>query len=340
MSILTELFVKTLAGSTRLSVIGRISLAVVIAMPLRVGSVGAQNPAREFLDGYRATFSTLGHPKAKGVNLTIAYPSSWMAKEGERPNVVQKFVSEGGRGMEMFLIITKALPVPEGTVITIAELRDIFGSPELRESVPPGAVLIDARETTIEAMPAGILEYRQIENRAGISVEIQVISYIFVQGTTLVQVMCSVGQLPSRRDLSLRMDSYRPLFSLIANSIVLPDRWTGTLTSNQEQEREPSSVPGGNSDLVVLLFFGLIVTWGIGLAPALIIRYGVVRSPLERKKASWIAGGFCGVFWLFGRMLATVEGGYSGTGAVWVLVFFASVWIMNKGYTKHASGAE
>lgn len=55
--------------------------------------------------------------QAKGVNFTISYPNSWRAAEGERPNILQKFVSEGGHGLEM-MILTKDLPSPPGTVLT------------------------------------------------------------------------------------------------------------------------------------------------------------------------------------------------------------------------------
>ena len=36
-------------------------------------------------------FDTKNHPKAKGVWVTVRYPTEWEAKEGERPNIVKKF---------------------------------------------------------------------------------------------------------------------------------------------------------------------------------------------------------------------------------------------------------
>jgi hypothetical protein len=38
-----------------------------------------------------AKFDTKNHPKAKGVWATVRYPAAWQPKEGERPNIVQKF---------------------------------------------------------------------------------------------------------------------------------------------------------------------------------------------------------------------------------------------------------
>jgi hypothetical protein len=120
------------------------ALLIVLFLP---GPVFAQaaDPAREFLDGHRATFSTMGHPKAKGVVFTIAYPLSWAAKEGERPNIVQRFISEHGHGLEMALILTKQLSLPADSVLTYQDLRELFDVGILRGMLPPGATYIGAK---------------------------------------------------------------------------------------------------------------------------------------------------------------------------------------------------
>lgn len=186
-------------------------------------------PAREFLDGNRITFSTKGHPKAKGVNFTIAYPNSWAAAAGERPNIVQKFVSEGGRGLEMVMIVTKDLALPPGTVLTNSDLKEIFAPSELRGMLPDGAVLVDARSTEIEGMPAGILEYTIRADRAGMDLRVHAWILNFLLGRTLVQIQCQVGGPGGgERDVSRRMSTFKPLFILMANSIVFPDKWTSS----------------------------------------------------------------------------------------------------------------
>ena len=69
-----------------------------------------EHPEREFLDGYKYKYKTNGAGKAKGVAFSIEAPKTWVAKEGNRPNIVQKFVSENGRGLELLLILIKELP--------------------------------------------------------------------------------------------------------------------------------------------------------------------------------------------------------------------------------------
>ena len=141
---------------------------------------------REFLDGNRTTFNTQNHPKAKGVHFTIAYPNSWVAKEGEQPNIVQNFVSEGGRGLEMAMIVTKTLALPVGTTISEADLKECFTPTEMKDMLPEGAKFINAKQTKIEGLPAGILEYSMRGEREGITVDTQIISYIFIQHMSII----------------------------------------------------------------------------------------------------------------------------------------------------------
>jgi hypothetical protein len=204
-------------------------LALMLLLALLPATVAsAVTPAaKEFTSGSRTKFSTAGHPKSKGINMVMSYPNSWLAQEGERPNIVQKFFSEGGRGLEGALIITKNLPLPSGTVISEIELKEFFTPVVMKTMVPPGAKFIQAKPTKIEGIPAGILEYSMRQERAGLTIDGQFISYIFIYGTTMVQLQCmvSTGKPTTPSVLAQKMDDFKPLFFLMANSIVLQDRW-------------------------------------------------------------------------------------------------------------------
>ncbi|NBO39634.1 TonB family protein [bacterium] len=43
-------------------------------------------------ESFNEKFATKGHAKAKGISLTVRYPNGWKASEGDRPNIVQKFI--------------------------------------------------------------------------------------------------------------------------------------------------------------------------------------------------------------------------------------------------------
>lgn len=317
------------------------SFALLLAIPF-CALADSTTSTREFLDGHRSTFSTKDHPKAKGVNFTIAYPSTWAAAEGERPNIVQKFVSEGGRGLEVAMIITKHLPIPPGTVVTEQDQRDQFSSSELRAMLPPGATFVDAQPTQIEAIPAGILEYKMRVERAGMAFMIHAWTLIFLSGNTLVYVQFQVGELDgSDGDVSRRMDAFKPLFFLMANSIVFPDKWTTAAQAPTDSISPPpswSSLPFDDPPLLVLtLFVSFIGTWSLGLTPPLLIRYAFMRRPLSRKASSWIAAGFSAFLWIAFLALHHPLGEKPGNGAVWVIMFFVARWIMSRGYVSPSS---
>lgn len=321
------------------------SAAFIVMLQPSLLLAQSAEPAREFLDGSRTTFSTKGHPKAKGVNFTIAYPNSWVAAEGERPNIVQKFVSEGGRGLEMAMIITKALPLPPGTVLNDEDLKELFAPSELRGMLPDGAVFVDARSTEIEATPAGILEYTMRADRAGMTLLIHAWTLNFLFGNTLVQVQFQVGGPAGvEGEVASRMAAFKPLFTLMANSIVFPDKWSGaagTPSSGQATQRTSSSLPFDDPSLLVLTpVLSFIITWGIGLTPPLLVRYVFLRRPLSKKAASWVAASFSAFFWMAFLVINSALGEKPGTGAVWIVIFFVARWIMSRGYALGSETAD
>ena len=75
------------------------------------GVLAQQHDVQSYINGERAKYFTKDHPKAKGVNISVEYPSSWTPAEGERPNIVKKFSGNSSDGItRMFLIIIKHCP--------------------------------------------------------------------------------------------------------------------------------------------------------------------------------------------------------------------------------------
>lgn len=306
------------------------------------------SPTSEFLSGHKAVFSTEGHPKAMGVNLSMAYPSSWAAKEGERPHIVQKMVSEGGHGGEVVVILVGDLPLPPGVVPTTAEIREMFAPSELRGMLPDGAVLIDAQPTKIEGIPAGTLEFTMRAARAGVSVATRTWMLCFISGRALVQLSFTISSpVGDEAALTRRMATFKPLFTLMANSVVLPDRWTagGVSRNGQSDLSRSSNLPsdGGASPqsdvlnpsepLVAQVLIGLggvVISWVVGLSLPLVVRYVFARRRLSRQTASWIAAGWSICLWLVGIVISTAIGERpSGSCGFHIILFFVTQWLMS-----------
>lgn len=76
----------------------------------------------------------------------------------------------------------------------------------------------------------------------------------------------------------------------------------------------------------VTIIASIIITWGIGLAPPLIIRYAILKRPMDK----WPAIGTCAIFWLLNIVIFTVLGSKSKTHAALTLVAFVSYWLLRK----------
>ncbi len=222
-----------------------IGLPVLMLLSMDTLSARTPGPEAEFLAGNRTIFGTSGHSKAKGVSLTIAYPNSWAAVEGDRPNIVQKFVSQGGRGLETVMIVTKELSLPKGMVLSNKDRKELLSPSELRGMLPAEAKAIEALSTEIEGEPAGVLEYSVRGERAGVTLSTHGRVLAFFSANTLVQVHFQVaGPASSEGEVARRMAIFKPLFALMANSIVLQDKWMGVLPDNVWTLEENAALAG------------------------------------------------------------------------------------------------
>lgn len=183
-------------------------------------------PAEEFARGYKRVFRTAGHPKAKGMDFQISYPASWRPSEGERPNVIQKFVSENGRGSEMALIMVKDLPMPPGYKMTQADLRDIFSEKELRGMVPAGARLISAKPIVLDGQQGGMVMFEQTLQRLDLTMTVRGIHFVTVRSGKMVSIQCMANVRPGAGDdAQARFGRFETVFRLIGNSLILNDRY-------------------------------------------------------------------------------------------------------------------
>ncbi len=74
------------------------------------------------------------------------------------------------------------------------------------------------------------------------------------------------------------------------------------------------------------IMVSIVITWGIGLAPPLLIRYAILKRPMN----DWPAVGVCAAFWFLNVVLYTVLGSESESHTALTLVAFVSYWILRK----------
>ncbi len=177
-----------------------------------------KSPELEFASGYTGMFSSKGHPKAKGVELTIRYPLSWKQFEADRPNIVQKWTSDGGHGTDVFMVQVRKLPA----MPTEQERAELFTESFANEMFEDGGKVISYTTGKLERLPLGIVHFTQTTKRLDVSVDTQGVFYflIFDDSFIALQFMCYTPGGAEAKDA--RIKQLEPLIKLIVNSLVLP----------------------------------------------------------------------------------------------------------------------
>jgi hypothetical protein len=184
-----------------------------------------KQPVKEFNDGFRQKYNSDGTGKAKGVSFSIEVPTSWASKEASRPNIVRKFISANGRGLEMIMILVKSFPLPKGQKITISDVREILNSKDIKDFIPTNGNYRDSGELTIESLPGFWMRYSMEGSRVRQRVKMEIIAYSIFYGNKMIQIQGQIGQagdISPDKNLK-RFKTFEPIFDLVANSLVIPD---------------------------------------------------------------------------------------------------------------------
>lgn len=206
-----------------LNLIGASIFSVLLFMvPCLSWAESVEEAVVKFSNGAAQQYSTVGQPKAKEARFSIKFPQSWKAKDGAHSNVVQNFISDEGLGMEIAMILTKAIPDEVGDMGSV--IKSTLTPAALSNDVPDGVHVIKAQTTEVENVPAGLLETTTIRERVGVRLNIHQQELVFFQGRTMVSVLFQVMGT-NAEEVSQRFEKFRPLFFLMMNSIILDEKW-------------------------------------------------------------------------------------------------------------------
>ena len=162
-------------------------------------------------------YSIKDHPKAKGVNLKVKVPKGWEVLEGDRPNVVVKFLN----GNDMFLVMVRDAE----TFISKKSAKELFEDEEFVTELK-GTYnsqfnkwsLIDKKTVTIDNYPALELTVNGSGERLGVNFEMIMKTWYFFYEDKFIYLQGSGVKSNTWAERS-------QLFSLITNSVVLPDQY-------------------------------------------------------------------------------------------------------------------
>lgn len=269
-------------------------------------------------------YSIKSHPKSEGLDISIEYPQSWRSEEGIRPHIVQKFTGNSTAGISLScILLVRKLPT-WASIFLKGEIAENMLSEGLQDMLPTNAQFIDGSQTKIDGEPGAWVKYYYETESAGIRAGIHCLQYVlFFRGKMFI-TQCFVGGIAEDKELLQdAFNSYLPVFQMMGGSIVIQDKWSGT--GKVTWDSALREVFGEYWLLALVL--SAILTWGIGLAPPLIIRFVLARRPLSKGLSITIAV----LFWFFNFVLFTALGSESKTHAALFLVALASYAILRKG---------
>jgi hypothetical protein len=175
---------------------------------------------------FNSKFDTKNHPKAKGVWATVRYPTGWQSKEGERPNILQKF---SGDYNDMFVVLSLQIvnagaPVEkECSVMGTAEFAEAFSDKASNQ------IVVNVKKSKHEEKPAFVYEMQSNIERAGLSIQATHKVMTVCYKNTLISAWCSPSKIDyatkSMTSTQRELNSASSLCFQFFNSLVLMDKY-------------------------------------------------------------------------------------------------------------------
>jgi hypothetical protein len=180
------------------------------------------SPEFEMDSNFYYRFRTKDHPKAKGTDWQIQLPASWKQLEGNRPNIIQKFVSDYGDGLEGIMLSNGLLPTNVTRDLSPSEIEDLYNEELLKDFQGSDYALISFTKMTFDGIIGCCAEYEFVGQRLDQTIALRNQMYIFMFEDRIYSLTCSTSSLDgSQEDSSKRMKKFTPLFRAVANSIVV-----------------------------------------------------------------------------------------------------------------------
>lgn len=167
-----------------------------------------------------------GHPKSQGLSFSIKYPSDWVVREGDRPHIVKKFISNNQEKIKSVCIVYVNDATPfydkidmhnETPSSTKEALKAFFRKPALHEFKK---VHIEG-EKAILYIASGNVE------QLGIDIYMKIITLNLMHKKKLINIQCTTaGESRLRHNVDRTFDIMKNTIALrTLNSLILIDRY-------------------------------------------------------------------------------------------------------------------
>lgn len=159
-----------------------------------------------------------GHPKAKGLNFQLRPPLGFKQLEGDRPNIVQKWIKNRGDSDNVVIIMAsvKNLSFLEKLAFRFNNLSGDLSDEEIAGFAPDNAR--NTKYFVLDNYPGIIFDYSQEIERLDVSADAHVKQImVYVDGRLFSLVLFSFHENLIKEKANL--------FYWVANTVVFPDQY-------------------------------------------------------------------------------------------------------------------
>ena len=181
-------------------------------------------PQQEMLDGFYNTFSSQGLSKAKGLNVTIKTPKSWQEQEADRPNIVKKWISQNGTGLDTIMLVVKNSFDSE---ISLNDVEELYTMGEIYEVAPKGMSVVDkGTPIVLDGLPGYWFRVEGERMRLDSNLYISQILYTIFYKDKAIAIQCgTANNLENKSEVYKRVKELQPLCKSVVNSLVIQNQW-------------------------------------------------------------------------------------------------------------------
>lgn len=187
---------------------------------LFVSRVYSQETAANF---YRelCKFETDGVGNSLTLKIRLTIPCAWIAKQGERPNIVKKFTySLSDKSVISTNLLIKKLP----SNLPQKEMQKLLNEEDLKDFVSDGGKAISARKIKIDGVDGGeLISTLTRESPLG-TIYMNTILYIFVYKNRVIQITYNLGS-DSKKKTAINFEKYKLLFKYLATKTIFLDKY-------------------------------------------------------------------------------------------------------------------
>ena len=111
-----------------------------------------------------------GNPKVKGLSIAVKYPAGWEVKDGERPNIVKKFLHNYPDYMALLMVQVNNIPreaLPEIKSFTLKDWQEALGelgtvSNSSVQSLEGQKVFVSDLTSKMDRMSASVIQKQRV----------------------------------------------------------------------------------------------------------------------------------------------------------------------------------